>query len=177
MKNCFSTALCAVALIGASYTGSASAHTSLETTTAATDSTYKAVLRVGHGCEGQPTHTVKILVPPQLRRAKPMPKAGWSLEVVKEKLDEPFDYYGQSITEDVREIIWSAGNLPDDFYDEFVFRAKVAGEPGQTLYLKTIQECAQGEHRWIEIPKAGQDRHELEQPAPALEVTDKHAGH
>ena len=45
----------AVAAIGAS---NALAHVSLETKEAAVGSTYKAVLRVPHGCEGKPTNVV-----------------------------------------------------------------------------------------------------------------------
>ncbi|RRC99431.1 DUF1775 domain-containing protein [Amphritea balenae] len=166
-----------VAAITSGFSATASAHASLETKTAPVGSHYKAVMRIGHGCEGSSTHTVRIQLPPEVLRAKPMPKAGWTLETVKEKLDKPFDYYGKTINEDVREIIWSAGNLPDDYYDEFVFSAKLAGQPGQTIHLKTFQECSQGDLQWIEIPAEGQDPHDLKAPAPALKLVDKHHDH
>ena len=47
------------AALAAAFLGLASgappAHITLETEKAPPDSTYKAVLRVGHGCEGKPT--------------------------------------------------------------------------------------------------------------------------
>jgi periplasmic copper chaperone A len=43
-------------------------------------------------------------------------------------------------------------------------------EPGTVLTFPTVQECAGGVHRWIEIPAAGQDPDELEEPAPQLEI-------
>ncbi len=46
---------CAVATFLAIGTGAAFAHVTLETQTAAVGSTYKAVLRVPHGCEGKAT--------------------------------------------------------------------------------------------------------------------------
>jgi uncharacterized protein YcnI len=90
------------------------------------------------------------------------------LALFHEKLDSPYDYYGKTVTEDVRDLVWSGGNLGDDYYDEFVFSTHLAGETGQTLYLKSIQECSEGSLRWVEIPAGGQDAHELEHPAPSL---------
>ena len=55
--------------------------------------------------------------------AKPMPKAGWQLEIVKGKYGKTYDYYGSKIEEGVKEVVWAGGKLPDDFYDEFVVRA------------------------------------------------------
>ncbi|WP_421868834.1 YcnI family protein [Motiliproteus sp.] len=177
MKSLTPVALILASTLAGSYSMTASAHASLEVQEAAVGSHYKAVMRIGHGCEGSATHTVRIQLPTELRKAKPMPKAGWTLETVKQKLDEPYDYYGNTITEDVREIVWSGGNLLDSQYDEFVFRAKLAGEPGQTLHLKTIQECDKGENRWVEIPKEGQDSHDLKGPAPGLKLTEAHHHH
>jgi uncharacterized protein YcnI len=52
------------------------AHVTLETQQAAVGSTYKAVLRVPHGCKGAPTIKVRIRVPEGMIAVKPMPKAG-----------------------------------------------------------------------------------------------------
>ncbi|WP_432474570.1 YcnI family copper-binding membrane protein [Amphritea sp. HPY] len=177
MKPLLPVVLLAAAAISCGFSTAAVAHASLETQSAAVDSHYKGVMKIGHGCKGSPTQTVRILLPLEIRKAKPMPKAGWTLETVKKTLDEPFDYYGKTVTEDVREIIWSGGNLSDDFFDEFVFSAKLAGEPGQTLYVNTIQECPDGENRWTEIPEEGQDSHDLKSPAPVLQLTEKHHNH
>ncbi len=171
------TAILVSAAMGVGFSGTAAAHASLETQIAEVDSTYKGVMRIGHGCEGTATRVVRIELPLEIRRAKPMPKPGWTLETVSKQLDEPFDYYGHTITEDVRELVWSGGNLPDDHYDEFVFRARLAGEAGQTLHLKTTQECVKGENVWSEIPAPGQDSHDLKSPAPQLKLVAGHQHH
>jgi periplasmic copper chaperone A len=108
------TAAAALALLS----GIASAHVTLEASMAPADSTYKAVLRVGHGCDGAATTKIRVQVPLGVRQAKPMPKPGWELTTVIEKLPEPYDWYGTTITEEVREIEWSGGKLPDAFYDD-----------------------------------------------------------
>ena len=152
--------------------GAAVAHITLEQQEAAAGSTYKAVLRVGHGCEGSPTTAIRVRIPDGVIAVKPMPKPGWQLETKRGSYAEPVEYYDDMLTEGVREIIWSGGNLPDDLYDEFVFRVRLLkGEPGSKLYFPTVQECAAGVHRWIEIPAEGRSADDYEEPAPGLTLT------
>ena len=94
-----------------------------------------------------------------------------SSDVTFTRLDE-----GTTITEDVREIDWSGGNLPDGFYDEFVFVASLPDQPGAVLHFPVIQECAKGTVRWIDIPAAGQTEDDVKAPAPALTLGPKRAG-
>jgi periplasmic copper chaperone A len=149
------------------------AHVTLESKEAPPDSSYKAVLRVGHGCEGKPTTAIRVQVPEGVIAAKPMPKPGWRLATLKAKYQRPYDYFGTELTEGVKEITWSGGELPDDFYDEFVFVGRLTGfAPGTVLSFPTVQECAGGVHRWIEIPAAGQDPDELDEPAPQLTIVE-----
>ena len=71
------------------------------------------------------------------------------------------------------EISWSGGNLPEAFYDEFVFTATIADDlkAGQAVYFPTVQQCEKGVHRWIEIPAAGAAGHgEAGEPAPVLRI-------
>jgi uncharacterized protein YcnI len=147
------------------------AHVTLETQQAEANGSYKGVLRVGHGCEGKPTTAIRVQIPEGVIAVKPMPKPGWQLEVVKEKYERPYDYFGSELTEGVGQIAWSGGELPEDFYEEFVFVGRLTDfEPGTVLYFPTVQDCAGGAHRWIEIPAAGQDPHELDEPAPQVEI-------
>ena len=69
---------------------------------------------------------------------------------------------------------WSGGNLPDDWYDEFVFTGFLSGdlEAGKTLYFPVVQECEKGVHRWIEIP-AGKTGERLDEPAPGIKLLAK----
>lgn len=162
-----------LALLAAS--GSALAHVTLETPTAASGGYYKGVLKIGHGCNGSPTTAISVEMPEGLRLAQPMPKAGWEVEVSKSAV-KPFDNYGRKVSEDVSRITWKGGKLPSNFYDEFVFQAKIAAQPGK-LYFKVKQLCEQGETNWADIPAPGQDAHDLKSPAAELTVTAGAAGH
>ena len=154
--------------------GSAFAHATLEVSEAPADSTYKAVVRIGHGCEGAATTTVRVQIPEGLFVAKPMPKAGWEVQLVEGDYAQAYDYFGTEVTSGVKEIVWTGGNLPDNFYDEFVFRARVAPlEAGTQLPILVVQECGPDlAERWIEIPADGQDPESLEYPAPVLTITE-----
>lgn len=151
----------------------AEAHVTIEQQQAVAGSTAKVTLRVPHGCDGAAMHTFKVLIPEGVTGVKPMPKAGWQLRTVKAKLDKPLaGDHGASITEVVREVIWSGGNLPDDQYDEFVLRGAMPASAG-TIYFAAVQECAKAAERWIEIPAAGQSSGDLKMPAPRLQIVPK----
>ena len=174
----FKTIIAAATLLFASG-ATAFAHVTLEHAEAPVGATYKAVLRVPHGCEGKATNTVRVRLPEGFFNAKPQPKAGWTLEKVKGPYAKSYDNHGSAIKEGLREVVWSGGNLGDDEYDEFVVRGTIAGDltPGQTLYFAVVQECADGiKERWIEIPAEGKNADDLEMPAPGVKLQEK-AGH
>ena len=85
---------------------------------------------------------------------------------------------GRRCPSGVTEIVWT-GELPDAFYDEFVFRGQIAADlkPGDVLWFPVVQECASGADRWIEIPADGQDPEKLESPAPGLTLIEGAGGH
>ena len=151
--------------------GAAQAHITLEASGASVAATHKVVLRVPHGCEGAATTRVRVRIPEGVIAVKPMPKPGWTLETVTGAYAHPYVDHGTEITEGVTEVIWT-GELPDAFYDEFVFRAMLTDSlsPGTELYFPLVQECGDKADRWIEIPAAGQDPDSLEYPAPGLEL-------
>jgi uncharacterized protein YcnI len=103
---------------------------------------------------------------------RPAPKAGWKLDVKREKLDKPVETHGMQITEAIRSATWSGGSLPDDFYEEFTVFARVPTEAGK-YPIKVSQICEKGRVDWHEVAKPGQSRRELKAPAPDLEVIPK----
>lgn len=157
----------AVATIALTAAAPAFAHSTLEVQEAAIGSSYKAVLRVPHGCGTEATHTVRVQIPEGFFNVKPMPKAGWELETVTGPYENSYDNHGTQVTEGVKEIVWSGGNLPNEWYDEFVFRGTFAStlEAG-TFYFPSIQECDNGEEAWIDV--TGDENAEM--PAPSLEL-------
>ena len=60
----------------------AAAHVTLENREAPVGATYKAVLRVPHGCEGTATTSLRVRIPEGVIGVKPMPKPGWTLATV-----------------------------------------------------------------------------------------------
>lgn len=162
-------AMAATTLVGLS--APAFAHATLEVQEARIGAGYKAVLRVPHGCGTEATHTVRIQIPEGFFAVKPMPKAGWTLETVTGPYENAYDNHGTSVTEGVKEIVWSGGNLPNEWYDEFVFRGTFAGslEPGK-FYFPAIQECETGEEAWLDTDGAG------DMPAPSVTLVPATGG-
>lgn len=143
-------------LLLAGMVSAAQAHITFENHQAAVGGTVKAVLQVGHGCEGSDTTRIRVRIPEGVLSAKPQPKAGWTLAVTPDAAGG------------VREIAWT-GDLPDAWYDKFTFRATLAPtlKVGDTLYFPVVQECKQGVARWIDTSgKAHADG-----PAPGLKLT------
>jgi len=151
----------------------AQAHITLEEPAAVANTGYKAVLRVTHGCEGSPTHTVRVQIPAGFLGSKPIPKPGWKLELQRVKLAEPYDSHGRKIDETVSEVMWIAqspeGFLADAHYDEFVLRGQTPAKPG-VIWFKVQQICEKGELNWTDVPSTGSSAKGLKAPAARLEV-------
>lgn len=131
---------------------------------------------IGHGCDGSPTKSVTIQIPAGVTSARPKPKAGWTISIKRGTLPQPVkDFAGNTVTKGVLSVTWKGGTLPDDQFDEFELRLGFPSTPGKTIYFPTVQTCAKGVHRWIEIPAAGQD--EPEEPAPGIAVVKAAAHH
>jgi periplasmic copper chaperone A len=162
--------VCVASVCG--FASAAFAHVTLESNQAPMGTAYKAVLRVPHGCNGSPTTALRVRIPEGIIDVKPMPKPGWTLNIVKGKYAKSYSLYRAQVSEGVTEIDWSGGNLPDDEYDEFVFMSFIASDlqAGQTIYFPVVQECENGVHRWIEIPTEGSN---LPEPAPGLQLVPK----
>jgi uncharacterized protein YcnI len=147
------------------------AHVTLEVRQSQIDAGYRAVFRVPHGCSGKATTRVRVQIPDGVIAAKPMPKPGWTLEVVKGAYATPTMYHGTKLTEGTREVSWR-GSLDDDNYDEFVISTYITDQvkPGAMLYFPVVQECGDAVDRWIEIPK---DNETLPKPAPGVRTMPK----
>ena len=117
-------------------------HVVLAEPAALASTSYRATLRVGHGCDRSPTTGLTVIIPAGFKGAKPIPKPGWSLSTKVAKLDKPYDDHGRQVTEDVAEISWSATSrdswLPDAYYDEFVLRGGLPSQSGP-MWFKVVQ--------------------------------------
>jgi periplasmic copper chaperone A len=175
MMKAKSANLAAMAILAMTYP--AHAHVTLEGRQAAVGTFYKAVFAVPHGCAGSATTKIRIQIPDGVIAVKPMVKPGWNIEVVNGKYAAPYDFHGSKISEGAKEVVWSGGKLPDDYYDEFVISTYLVPtlKPDTVLYFPTVQECEQGVSRWIDIPAEGQAMHghDAKTPAPGVKLIAK----
>jgi uncharacterized protein YcnI len=155
------------------------AHSTLEVQEAPIKSTYKGVVRVGHGCDGAATLKVRVRIPEGVIAVKPMPKPGWEVDTVEGPYAKSYDNHGMPVSAGVQEIVWT-GKLLDKHYDEFVFRGSLTDslQPGTTLYFPIVQECEGGKaDRWIEIPAEGKKANDYKYPAPGIRLLPARATH
>jgi hypothetical protein len=146
-------------------------HATLETPEARAGSTYKAVMRITHGCNGEAVHTVRIRIPQGMHSVRPMPKPGWTLTLREGDYAQPVQAGNRQITRGVIEVVWSGGQLDDAHFDEFVLRGGIARDLSEPrLFFPVVQECATSKTEWTDIPAAGADPHGLKHPAAMLRI-------
>ena len=149
------------------------AHVVLEYQVANAGSYYKATFQVGHGCGASPIKQIVVTVPDGVQGAKPMPKPGWALDIKREKLAQPRNDHGKTVTEDVSRITWTAKTpadyLQNAWYDEFVLQAKLPAKAGM-IYWPVSQVCEEGQVDWAQLPQSGQKLSDLKTPAAVLEL-------
>jgi uncharacterized protein YcnI len=174
MSWMFPRAAAALGILIAS-SGPALAHIGLEIGEAPVGSSYKAVLGVPHGCSGAATTQISVQIPEGFLGVKPMPKAGWTIELVTGPYARSYELFGSPITEGVTQVTWSGGELPDGYYDEFVLHGTFAAslDAGSTVFFPVVQTCGTAEEAWIDI--SGDEN--AETPAPSLTLLPADGGH
>ncbi len=160
------------------------AHATFANQPATVGSYVAATLQVPHGCDGKATNEVQIKLPEGFISAKPMPKAGWDIEIIEGDYQNSYDNHGKAVKSGPVEIRFKNGELPDNFYDTFTVYGKIAaGDPAVGLAFPTVQLCgADAKVAWDQIAAPGQDPHDLDGPAPVLKIVaaeggDAHGAH
>lgn len=171
MSKNFSLAILATTGL-ALLAGPAFAHAGITPSEAVNGTTVKLAISIPHGCDGAATDTVIIKLPEGFVSAKPMVKAGWTIEITKGDYAKSYDVHGSAATSGAIEVKWSGGSVPDDQYDEFIVRGSVQGFDAATaLPFAVTQLCGTASVSWDQVAAEGQDPHSLEHPAPVLKVT------
>jgi uncharacterized protein YcnI len=174
MRKRFRDIGCALAsLIGVlalAVPASAGAHVRLLPAEAPAGGFTELEVSVPNESRDQATTKVEVRFPPGFTYVLYQPVAGWSVDVKMAKLVKPITVYGQTITEGVGRVTWTAqsdraGIQPEQLQD-FPIGLQVPGQPGDTLTFKALQEYEGGQVvRWIGAPTS-------RTPAPQIVVTD-----
>lgn len=144
-----------VAFAGLAASATAFAHVSLDEPRAEAGRPYRAVLRIGHGCDKAATTSVMARLPAGFNGAKPEPKPGWTVNV-----------QGDTAT-------WTAATkeaaLPDGQRGEFTVTGTLPRTAGP-LWFKVLQTCEQGSLDWAQVPAEGTSTAGMKTPAALLQV-------
>ena len=120
----------------------------------ASGSTAVVHLRVPHGCEGLPTGTLEVQLPDGVVGAQPAYVPGWTVET-EIVASEPYERFGETLTERVGVIRWSGGDLPDAAFYDFGIRATFLVDPGATVAFPVLQRCGDAETRLDRASRRG----------------------
>jgi uncharacterized protein YcnI len=150
----------------------AGAHVTVTPTEAPADGYALLEFAVPHGCDGSSTDQLRIQIPESVPQATPQVHPGWKL-TTKEGPKDEVELHGETITEGVSEVMWTAQEapLPDGYLDTFGVQVKLPAAVGDELAFPAIQRCEKGTTRWIELAQEGESADELEAPAPLVTLT------
>lgn len=128
------------------------AHVTVQPATASAGAYQVLRFGVGHGCgDKAATTALRVEIPAGVTVARPQPKPGWNLEIVR-------------TGEVVSAVVWRGG-LPPDQFDEFMILTKLPGADG-ALAFPAIQTCGAETNRWTESQSPGAPRPKF--PAPSV---------
>ena len=138
----------------------ASAHVHVDPGTVAAGSTETLTFAFSHGCDGSPTTALVIDIPDGVGNVTPIVDGGWTIarESGADGVPTQITFTSDTPVEDG----FKATVAVDVLFDE--------SAAGSTLAFPVTQRCAEGETAWAEIAEDGQDPHDLDAPAPLVEV-------
>ena len=170
-------AVTALAVLG--FAGPASAHVTVNPSTATQGGFAKLSFRVPNEKATAGTVKLEVTIPENATIAfvSVKPVAGWTAQVERRTLATPVQVHGSDVTEAISKITWtaSAGSaIGAGEFQEFDISAGPLPEVDQIVF-KALQTYSDGDIvRWIDEPADGV---ELEHPAPVLNLTKGTGGH
>jgi uncharacterized protein YcnI len=102
----------------------------------------------------------------------PEPISGWTVKVTKSKLAKPAQMHGETITEAVTKVTWTATGkgVEPGYFQKFPVSVGMLPTDADQLVFKALQTYSdKAVVRWIEVQKDGAE--EPENPAPVLELS------
>jgi uncharacterized protein len=166
-----------VAAIALGAPAAAGAHVTLQPDSAPAGGYARLDVRVPNERDDAGTVKVDIQLPPGVASASYEPVPGWSVEVTRERLDEPIEVHGEPVTEQIARVTWTGepregGIIRPGQFQDFGLSLRVPdGEPGEALTFKALQTYEGGEVvRWIG-PEDG------DEPAPVVTLAAAEEAH
>jgi uncharacterized protein YcnI len=166
----------AIAALALAAPAAASAHVTLQPATAPAGGFARLDVRVPNERDDKGTVKVDVKLPPGFVSAAYEPVPGWTVELTRERLDEPIEIEGLEINEQISRITWTGdpdrGGIiePGQFQDFGLSLAIPEGRPGEKLTFKALQTYEGGEIvRWIGPEDA-------DEPAPTVTLAPAGAG-
>jgi periplasmic copper chaperone A len=155
------------ALVAALAAAPAQAHVTLQPETAPAGGFTRLDVRVPNERDEKGTTKVQVQFPPGFASVSTEPKPGWRMTVATRKAKEPIEQFGETVTEEVDTVTFTARKgtrvAPGEFVD-FGLSLATPDEPGTTLTFKALQTYEGGEVvRWIGPADA-------EEPAPRVRL-------
>lgn len=114
-----------------------------------------------HGCDGSPTTALRITMPEGLASVSPTVDTTWNIAVERGEngLVTAVTYAATTpIASDLRGAASMAIRLSEDAPESLAFPVE--------------QQCESGVNQWVELATEGEDPHDLESPAPVVQVID-----
>ncbi|MFF3000756.1 YcnI family protein [Streptomyces sp. NPDC057950] len=153
----------------------ASAHVSVQPEGQAAKGGYATVnFKVPNERDNASTTKLEVAFPAEhpLASVMPQPLSGWDIEVTKSKLKKPLTLHGESVTEAVSKVTWTATGkgIAPGFFQKFSLSLGQLPQDVDELVFKALQTYSNQEVvRWIEPQQDGQE--EPEHPAPVLALS------
>lgn len=155
------------------------AHVSVQPEGAAVKGGYAVVdFKVPNERDDASTTKLEVTFPTDhpLASVMPEPISGWTVKVTKSKLAKPAEMHGETITEAVTKVTWTATGkgVEPGYFQKFPVSVGMLPTDTDQLVFKALQTYSDKEVvRWIEVQKDGAE--EPENPAPTLELTSASA--
>ncbi len=154
----------------------ASAHVTIQPSTAPADGFTRLDVRVPNERDDAGTTKVDLQLPPGFAFVSYEPRPGWKVTLKRVKLDEPVEVEGGfEVDEGIGQITWTGDGEdgvigPGEFVDFGLSLRMPKGEAGEKLTFKALQTYDDGDVvRWIGPEDA-------EEPAPVVTLTAAASG-
>ncbi|MFJ5308092.1 YcnI family protein [Streptomyces sp. NPDC088350] len=155
------------------------AHVSVQPEGAAVKGGYAVVdFKVPNERDDASTTQLEVTFPTDhpLASVLPEPISGWTVKVTRSKLAKPAEMHGETITEAVTKVTWTATGkgVEPGYFQKFPVSVGMLPTDTDQLVFKALQTYSDKQVvRWIEVQKDGAE--EPENPAPTLELTSASA--